>query len=151
MLAIVPHNYESASSATAALDTPFCGKRTPPRPTRNRRNSPHHDQLQKPHLLRRKQDACWKPKASDDAYTLQRKEPSRYLCPVLILVSAALENWTVAALEMRTIDVWSMNTSEDRELIRPFVGDGATKAQIATRLGISRATVYEALPSDSPP
>lgn len=40
---------------------------------------------------------------------------------------------------------------EDWALIRRLAGEGVAKAQIATRLGISRTTVYAALASDSPP
>jgi len=42
-------------------------------------------------------------------------------------------------------------TLEDWALIRRLAGEGVAKAQIATRLGISRTTVYAALASDSPP
>ncbi|MEV5336876.1 helix-turn-helix domain-containing protein [Streptomyces sp. NPDC052676] len=44
-----------------------------------------------------------------------------------------------------------MITLEDWALIRRLAGEGVAKAQIATRLGISRTTVYAALASDSPP
>ena len=40
---------------------------------------------------------------------------------------------------------------EDWALIRRLAGEGVAKAQIATRLGISRTTVYAALASESPP
>lgn len=40
---------------------------------------------------------------------------------------------------------------EDWALIRRLAADGVAKAQIATRLGVSRTTVYAALASDSPP
>jgi len=40
---------------------------------------------------------------------------------------------------------------EDWALIRRLAAEGVAKAQIATRLGVSRTTVYAALASDSPP
>ena len=40
---------------------------------------------------------------------------------------------------------------EDWALIRRLAAEGVSKAAIATRLGISRTTVYAALASDSPP
>jgi len=42
-------------------------------------------------------------------------------------------------------------TLEDWALIRRLAAEGVAKAQIATRLGVSRTTVYAALASDSPP
>ena len=40
---------------------------------------------------------------------------------------------------------------EDWALIRRLAGEGVAKAQIATRLGVSRTTVYAAMASDAPP
>src|SRR5690606_9170373 len=71
--------------------------------------------------------------------------------PHASVMSAALENWTVAALEKLTLDDWSVITWEDWALIRRLTAEGVAKAQIATRLGVSRTTVYAALASDSPP
>ena len=40
---------------------------------------------------------------------------------------------------------------EDWALIRRLAGEGVAKAQIATRLGISRTTVIKAVKSEAPP